>query len=263
MNEIVHVGKHNVTFNVSRHMHNTWELICYTSGEGKMIFDDCTIPYRENDVIVIPPYMPHTNLSDNGFTNIFINIADSNLNFHTPVKIHDDATRHIRGAFEAVHFHYNEEKNQDNLLVAFGHLLVAYVRAYQQTPARSEIVEEIRANIAQNFSDCDYELDTFLRSLPFSYDYLRKLFKKEMGITPHQYLCDKRLNTAAEWLSSAYNDTGNIAEVGRLCGFNEPLYFSRMFKKKFGISPSFYRSERLQNVKRLDPDKVKITSEDA
>ena len=87
-----------------------------------------------------------------------------------------------------------------------------------------------------------------------------------MGITPHQYLCDRRLATAAEWLSTAYNDSSNIADVARVCGFNEPLYFSRMFKKKYGLSPSFYRLEKQQSVKRLDPEMVRIseiTAEDA
>ena len=152
------------------------------------------------------------------------------------------------------------------LMIAYGHLLVGYIRTYQKTPIHSDIVEIIRSNIVQNFSDSNYELDKFLRSLPFSYDYLRKLFKKEMGITPHQYLCDRRLATAAEWLSTAYNDSSNIADVARVCGFNEPLYFSRMFKKKYGLSPSFYRLEKQQSVKRLDPQMVRIseiTGEDA
>ena len=45
-----------------------------------------------------------------------------------------------------------------------------------------------------------------------------------------------------------------------LCGFREPLYFSRMFKKKYGLSPSFYyaagRGEEPRTVP--DPDSMKI-----
>ena len=258
MNEIVYASRHSVTKSVARHMHNTWELIYYTSGEGQMIFDNTTISYKENDIIAIPPNSPHTNLSETGFTNIFVNLKDSSLNFRTPVKIQDDPNHFILNAFNAAYYHYCEDSGSDILLTAYGHLLARYILAYQKAPLRSDIVEEIRSNIVQNFSDSNYELDKFLRSLPFSYDYLRKLFKKEMGITPHQYLCEKRLDTAAESLASVYNDNDNIADVARQCGFNEPLYFSRMFKKRYGISPSFYRSEQQQSVKRLDPDEVKI-----
>lgn len=258
MNEIIYASRHSVTKNVALHMHNTWELIYYTSGEGQMIFDDLILSYREGDIIVIPPNTPHINQSETGFTNIFVNLKDSNMNFRTPVKIQDDPNHFILNAFTAAYYHYCESTGSDNLLIAYGHLLAAYILAYQKAPLRSDIVEEIRSNIVQNFSDCNYELDKFLRSLPFSYDYLRKLFKKEMGITPHQYLCEKRLDTAAENLASVYNDSANIADVARQCGFNEPLYFSRMFKKRYGIAPSFYRSEQQQGIKRLDPDEVKI-----
>ena len=259
MNEIVYAGKHNLTISVSHHMHNTWELIYYTSGEGVMTFDDLSLPYTEGDVIVIPPGIPHTNHSETGFTNIFINLNNSSLNFRSPIKIQSDVNHFIFNAFNAAFYHYNEGVNRDNLLVAYGHLLVNYINTLQEDPVHSDIVEEIRINIVQNFSDSRYELDQFLRSLPFSYDYLRKLFKKEMGITPHQYLCNKRLDTAAEWLSSTYQDSGNIADIARTCGFNEPLYFSRMFKKKFGIAPSFYRTGRQDAIKRLQPDEVKIS----
>ena len=262
MNEIVYAGKHNLTLNVSHHMHDTWELICYTSGEGVMIFDEITIPYKEGDVIVIPPNIPHTNRSQTGFTNIFINLSNSTLNFRTPIRIQSDINHFILNAFNAAYYHYNEGTNRDNLLVAYGHLLVGYINTLRQDPVRSNIVEEIRINIVQNFSDCRYELDQFLRSLPFSYDYLRKLFKKEMGVTPHQYLCNKRLDTAAEWLGSTFHDSGNVAEIARTCGFNEPLYFSRMFKKKFGVAPSYYRISRQTAVRRLDPEDVQITDFD-
>ena len=258
MNEIIYVSKHNLTTDVARHKHNSWEVIYYTSGEGVMGFDDFELPYKEGDIIAIPPNFPHTNHSVTGFTNIFLNLHESSLNYRTPLRIQDDPRRSILNVFNAVFYHYNEDTENDILLTAYGYLLVSYIRAYQNAPARSDIVEEIRSNILQNFSDCSYELDKFLRSLPFSYDYLRKLFKKEMGVTPHQFLSDKRLDTAAEYLASIYHDPGNIADIARQCGFNEPLYFSRMFKKKFGTAPSFYRSDRQQSVQRLEPEEVKI-----
>lgn len=263
MNEIVYVSKHNLTKNVSRHLHNTWELIYYTGGEGKMIFEKMELPYREGDVVIIPPNTPHHNVSPGGFTNIFLNLNDSNMNYREPFKIQDDSSHHILSAFNAAFYHYNEGINRDRLLIAYGHLLVGYINAYQKTPVHSDIVEDIRSSIVQNFSDCNFELDKYLRSLPFSYDYLRKLFKKEMGVTPHQFLCDKRLITAAECLSSSFNDSDNIADVARLCGFNEPLYFSRMFKKKYGVAPSFYRSDKQKAVIRLDESSVQIIDPDS
>ena len=149
MNEIIYASKHNLTTDVARHKHNSWELIYYTNGEGVMIFDDFSLPYREGDVIAVPPNFPHKNHSDTGFTNIFLNLNDSTLNYRTPVKIQDDPRRSILNIFNAVYYHYNENKENDMLLIAYGYLLVSYIRAYQNAPARSDIVEEIRSKSAQ------------------------------------------------------------------------------------------------------------------
>ena len=78
-------------------------------------------------------------------------------------------------------------------------------------------------------------------------------------MTPHKFLTDRRLQTAASMLRSQYND-GNVTEVARQCGFREPLYFSRMFKKRYGVSPSFYYTAlREPEPERMpDPDSMKI-----
>ena len=102
MNEIIYASKHNLTTDVAHHKHNSWELIYYTNGEGVMIFDDFSLPYREGDVIAVPPNFPHKNHSDTGFTNIFLNLNDSTLNYRTPVKIQDDPRRSILNIFNAV-----------------------------------------------------------------------------------------------------------------------------------------------------------------
>ena len=52
----------------------------------------------------------------------------------------------------------------------------------------------------------------------------------------------------------------SISDISRQCGFREPLYFSRMFKKKYGVSPSRYAEfKRLEKASYArDPESVKI-----
>ena len=101
---------------------------------------------------------------------------------------------------------------------------------------------------------------TFLRSLPFSYDYLRKLFQKELGVTPHRYLMDKRLKLAVELLTNDANaGARTIGDIAPLCGFHDPLYFSKIFKKQYGVAPRYYLEHRLNNTAvRPDSDSVKV-----
>ena len=64
------------------------------------------------------------------------------------------------------------------------------------------------------------------------------LFKKTFGMFPHQYIIQYRLEKASELL---LNTSDSVSEIADACGFGDPLYFSRIFKKRFGISPTGYR----------------------
>lgn len=250
MNNIIYAGKHLLTLSVNRHTHSSWELIYCTSGSGVMQFDDFELPYKTGDIVAIPPMMPHANVSSEGFSNYHINMSDLVPVSSEPILMHDDSNAFLLNVFEAAYFHFNSgPEKRDAFLPHYGDLLVSYMSQSQHQVKVSKVVEEIQTNIIQNYPDCNYELDKFLQSFPFSYDYLRKLFKKELGITPHKFLSDKRLQTAADMLVYGYNGSKNIAEISQLCGYREPLYFSRMFKKKFGIAPSYYLDSQLDSEK--------------
>lgn len=266
MNDIVYAGKHSVTYRVPRHQHDTWELIYCTGQGGELRFDGFTLPYSKGSIAVIPPFTPHSNISQDGFTNIHVNLMNGTLNFSEPLVIQDDGNRSVLSVFSGIYFQFYENAEQrETLLSAYGNLLVAYLLAYRKTSSLSKIAQQIERHIIRHYVDPGYALDDYLKSLPYNYDYLRKLFQKELGMTPLQYLNDKRLQTAASMLRAEYND-GNVTEVARQCGFREPLYFSRMFKKKYGVSPSFYYAEGRKSdpsdAPAPDPDSMKIMLEE-
>lgn len=219
----------------------TGSLSTARGGGGEFIFSGFSMKYTEGDIVIIPPEIPHTNISKQGFTNIHINITDATLPFKTPIVISDDSDKHIQNAFNDAFYYYNSQMNSHQLIIAaFGNLIVNYVIAFQSTKPLRNVIDTIKSNIMQNFTDCDYELDTYLKTIPFSYDYLRKLFKSEMGMTPHNYLVSLRMQMAEKLLCSEGGDEQNISQIAYVCGFSEPLYFSRVFKKNFGCSPKNY-----------------------
>ena len=148
MNDIVYAGKHAVTFRVPRHEHDTWELIYCTDQEGELRFDDFSLPYAKGTVAVIPPYTPHSNVSQNGFTNIHVNLADATLNFPRPVAIQDDGNRSILSVFTGIFFQYYENAEQrETLLAAYGNLLAAFLLTYRETSSLSRVVQQIESVI--------------------------------------------------------------------------------------------------------------------
>ena len=73
----------------------------------------------------------------------------------------------------------------------------------------------------------------------FSKSYFMKFFKESMGMSFVTYLNDYRLEAAANMLL-ATND--NVLEIANACGFDNLSYFTRSFKKKYGVTPGKYRN---------------------
>lgn len=240
MNDIQYVGRHALVSSVSRHRHENWEYVYCTHGNGTFRFSDRELHYSEGDVVVIPPQALHSNSSDAGMRNIYVHMDSPAFVVKEPVIISDDGNRFLLNSFTAAFYHYcSDRPERETLLPLYGGLICAYLSAYQTVRDRPKVVEEIEHAIYANFANCDWELDAYLRTLPFSYDYLRKLFQKEMSVTPHRFLSDCRLQASAELLAG--QSASSVADIARMCGFREPLYFSKMFKKKFGVAPSHYQ----------------------
>lgn len=238
MNDIVLAGQHQLTPSVPRHQHDSWELYYCIQGADQFAFDDMTLSYRTGDLIVIPPGTPHIHLGSNGASSIYLNIANAALAFRYPAVFQDDENQSLLHLFRDAHyfFHSNAEYRAA-LLPAYGQLLSQHINSRRSASPRNLLVEEIAQNIVQNYANPNFELDELLRSAPYCYDYLCRIFRQELHTTPHKYLANLRLQSAADALRAG---SSSITEIARMCGYNDPLYFSRMFKKRFGVSPREY-----------------------
>lgn len=254
MNNIVYVGKHALTWTVSRHCHRDWELIYCTGGSGELIFEGGTLPYAANDVAIIPPMVPHANVSTEGFTNIHMNLMDAALTYSEPHIVRADSNGFLLDAFAAAFYYYSEASAGQALLPIYGQLVAAFLSKHQPRRRHSEVVQQIEDDILRHYPDCAYDLNACLGALPFNTEYLKKMFKKETGLTPLQYLTNKRLENAASTLAS-FCGRGNISETAMMCGFSDSLYFSRLFKKRYGVSPRSYLAE---TAAPAGPDDLKI-----
>lgn len=248
MNDILHAGKHFLTFNVSRHKHTNWELVYCTEKCGTFVFDDLEIPYGEGDIVVIPPDTPHKNVSENGFTNIHLTIGSCTLAFRQPVLIKDDSNQTILHLFSDAYYLFRSNTgHKSELLSSYGSLIAHFMVVGRDEPQKNHIAEQIEQSIVQNYADANYKLDEVLAAMPYCSDYLCRVFRREMDVTPHKYLTDLRLKSAASMLHSDYSSI-SIAEIAQLCGFRNPLYFSRLFKQKYGVSPREYAQTAQANL---------------
>ncbi len=156
--------------------------------------------------------------------------------------IRDDGERGIAYAAKQAETYFGlGDPTRGGVLPALGGLVAAYLVAFAGDKKLSPVVAAVRGEIKKNISDSTFSLEDSIKLLPLNYDYVRKLFKKEMGVTPHEYLVDCRMGLARELITSGVGNRYSNYSVGQIaeaCGFAEPLYFSRVFKKYFGMSPS-------------------------
>ena len=97
------------------------------------------------------------------------------------------------------------------------------------------VVEQIMNYIEDHYSE-KISLDQIAENMYLSPFYISRIFKSETGNAPIRYLINIRLEKAKELLEGGYE--GSIQEVAAQVGYDDAYHFSKLFKKRYGISPS-------------------------
>lgn len=101
---------------------------------------------------------------------------------------------------------------------------------------QSEIESAIR--YFSNNYQTDIVIDQYAASIHRSTAWFIRNFKHYTGMTPMQYIISVRMTNAQRLLGTTEY---NITEIASVVGYDNPLYFSRLFKKQIGLSPTDYR----------------------
>ena len=102
------------------------------------------------------------------------------------------------------------------------------------------VVQRAKAYIHENYSR-DISLDDVSKEVNVSPYYFSKLFKEEEGENFIEYLTRIRMEKARELLAKPGM---SIKEISMACGYSDPNYFSRLFKKQMDQTPREYREQK-------------------
>lgn len=116
------------------------------------------------------------------------------------------------------------------------HVESALARTPRLGSEMQRIVRKATAYIHQHYAE-PFSRQAMARQLGLSERYLTRCFHKEMGITPVEYLDRYRMKQAKKMLESGES----VTETALNIGFSSVSYFSRLFEKEVGESPSAYR----------------------
>ena len=96
----------------------------------------------------------------------------------------------------------------------------------------------------KNNYDANLNLDLLSHKLVVSKYHLLRLFKRYYGLTPNQYLTDKRIEKAKELLTQGTNVTETCFDIG----FDSPSSFSTLFKSRVGKTPTEFQKSNFQEA---------------
>lgn len=102
------------------------------------------------------------------------------------------------------------------------------------------LIQRAEEYVRNNYRDEELSLDSICKVLGVSNSYFSSIFKKETGKSFIGYVTDYRMDKAARLLIET-NEKSYI--IAKSVGYTDPNYFSYVFKRQFGVSPSKYRTE--------------------
>ena len=227
------------------HTHSHHEIMYYIEGEGHICTAVGDFPFRLGTVIIVPPGVEHGSVSKNGFRNISIlGEFERHLNFDRVVSLVDTDMREGRVLAELI---YENRYGNRTFLEA---LCTAYIcfllQCFKIENNIDRTVKKIVSEISEYALDPAVNLTGILQKSGYSEDYIRSVFKRSTGKTPHEFLTEIRINHAC-FLIDVYKNDLSLSEIAEKCGYWDYVYFSKKFKLVKSVSPKAYRDQQCQN----------------
>ena len=234
------------------HTHHFTELFFVVNGEGNFLFRDEKYHIRTGDLVIIPPYMEHTEQSIKntpleyyviGVEGISFQPADEETcvqvfcNFSNKSLISDLFAQML---YEVRNPSYGSDKICQDLLeililriVRYQHVIPVPITSTYMTKECARIKEYLDINYSEPIT-----LDTLTELTHMNKYYMAHSFAKYTGQSPIQYLNQRRMKAACTLLKDTDH---SISSISSAVGFSSQSYFTQAFRKKYGMTPIKYR----------------------
>lgn len=240
---------------VQAHSHDMYELILYSGGEGKIIFEEEEVPYSDRTLCIIPRGMMHFERTFSE-TIVLACVFDTDyLQVQTPLVFKGEKCKKTLDLLyqelekmkltisneELVVGTHEADKKMEPIIYILSYLLLLW---QEDELEGKNIINNAKRYLRLNYKrKINYEF--LAESVGYSYDRFRHLFKNEVGVSMKQYQTGIRMSRAKVMLQ----DTGqSVQEIAKFCGYTTTERFIHAFKKDTGIPPLAYRKMSRNNA---------------
>ena len=254
---------------VNKRITRNYEFDLYLSGERDMILDGIHYHISEGDLVF---RKPGQSIIGYGDYNMYLITLDFSHTVDKSSKLFRststpqqptcelDILDSIPAVFTPTHFsemkllyqrisqyflpNFYDNKLQNLYMAELLFLILADANKHNQRILKKSVKGNSYIKNACKYINLNYAkaitINDIASQLSINPNYLIRLFKKELGTTPNQYIIEIRLLHAQSLLAQT---DYSIQYVSQQCGFNTPSYFTKCFKRVFNISPFEYRQK--------------------
>ena len=246
---------------MSRTEHDDQLLIYCLEGEGRMSLDKQTIRVKSGDILLLPRGTAHKYqaLSKDPWTIYWVHFdghhaddfmqhllpgGNSISSFKISLGYHSRLVSDFETLLETRRASYNLNAYlfaANQLRQILSHIAVLGPLARQRAAGESLDLEKIHS-LMQSHVHEQLDLETLAEASNLSKYHFVKKYKELTGTTPINHFIHLKIERACHLLDASSQSIGEIAFA---VGYEDAYYFSRIFKKMMGVSPSQYRNMRL------------------
>lgn len=230
---------------ITRPSSSIYSIDYVLDGNGTIHQNNLTYHPKQGDLYILHP---HTNQyyysnPDNPWKKIWLNIfgdfidhlfEDYKLNNIVYVKNFNNSS-HLFNMFNMVK--QNPSVSRDKIALEMHKLVIDISEFLKKKKAKKSPAHNMKQYIDNNMNN-SISISDLQNIVHFSRTHTINLFKKEFGVSPHEYITSEKLRLAKNLLK---NTTLSIAEISESLAFNDANYFSSFFRQATGETPLNYR----------------------
>lgn len=248
------------------HSHPFLEIVFITDGSGTVMIDNKEYSVRRGDLLIYNAEVTHFEKSSDADPMEIrfvafdkLEITDLPPNWLLPLsygyifpsgEMYDTFCLYFNlllGEFEKKEKFYMEiAQNISRTLLMYIFRLINRTKNASALLDIGKMIETTLAYIDKNYAG-KITLDDLAEECYTNKYYLSHLFTRVQGISIGKYILDKRIALSKELLTDSLVP---VAEIATRCGFPDPNYYCRVFKKETGLTPSAYRKKYRAQAKK-------------
>ena len=231
-----------------------WQLIYISAGEGHFMFNSQEVIVPAGNMVLYQPRQEQhyhflgkdrsqywfVHFTGRQVRNILkhYGIPLDGYILHTGISFeYEDLFKRMRDELVECRWGYEE-----NLTYLFRQLMITIHRRMNEEEKTISGFVQDEIDLARVWFRDHYNeqisIEQYAASRSMSTSWFSKSFTEIVGIPPKKYILDERIRNAQLLLEST---DSTIGEIARVVGYENPLYFSRLFRKTKGVSPMQYR----------------------